>query len=121
MKKILIVDDMFVSLQMTENMLAGQYETFCASSPEEAMEIYRKEQPDLMIVDYAMPNMTGVELMKILQEEAGKEIPFIIMKADGNVESETSIFDSGARDFIRKPFNPKILLWRVANVFRAVG
>ena len=120
MKKILIVDDMLVSLMMTESMLAGQYEAFCASSPEEAIEIYHKEQPDLMIVDHAMPKMTGVELMKILQKEAGKEIPFIIMTADRIVESETAIFDSGARDFIRKPFTPKIFLWRVANVFRAV-
>ena len=70
-------------------------------------------------VNYAMPKMTGVELMKNLQKEAGKEIPFIIMMADSKIESE--IFDSGARDLIHKPFIPEILLWRVANVFRAVG
>ena len=119
MKKILIVDNMLIPLMMTESMLAGKYETFCAQSPEEAMEIYRKEQPDLMIVDYNILTMTGVKFMKILQEEAGKEIPFIIMMADSNIESET--FDSGARDLIHKPFIPEILLWRVANVFRAVG
>lgn len=121
MKKVLIVDDMLVSLMMTESMLAGQYEAFCASSPEEAIEIYRKEQPDLMIVDHAMPKMTGVKLMEILQKEAGKEIPFIIMMADRSVEIEAAAFDGGARDVIYKPFRPEVLLRRVANVFRAVG
>ena len=43
MKKILIVDDMIVSLMMTENMLAEHYKTICASSGEEAMQIYRQE------------------------------------------------------------------------------
>jgi len=118
MKKILIVDDVDVLLEMTAFMLAGQYENFCASSPEQAIEVYRKEKPDLVICDYSMPDMTGLELMKILQKEAGKEIPFIITLADA--DNEIAAFDGGARDVIRKPFKPEVLLRRVANVFRAV-
>ena len=69
MKKILIVDDMIVSLMITENMLAGQYETFCAQSAKEAMEVYRKEKPDMILSDFRMPGMTGYEMQIELQNE----------------------------------------------------
>ena len=59
MKKILIVDDMMVSLMMTENILATQYITVCASSGKEAIEMYRKERPDMVLSDLRMPGMSG--------------------------------------------------------------
>lgn len=121
MKKILIVDDMLVSLLMTENMLAGQYQTFCASSPEEAMELYRKEKPDMILSDYRMPGMTGYEMQIALQNEFHRKIPFMFMTADKSEELESKGFDNGAMDFIRKPFKPEVLLRRVANIMQTVG
>ena len=121
MKKILIVDDMLVPLMMTENMLAGQYETFCAQSPEEAMEIYRNEKPDMVLSDFRMPGMTGYEMQIELQNEFHKKIPFMFMTADSSEEVESKGFDNGAMDFIRKPFKPEVLLRRVANILHTVG
>lgn len=120
MKKILIVDDMMVSLMMTENMLADNYETFCASSGKEAIEIYRKEKPDMVLSDLRMPGMTGYELQLALQEEYHKIIPFMFMTADSDEETESKGFDNGAMDFIRKPFRPDVLLRRVANIMQTV-
>ncbi len=120
MKKILIVDDMMVSLMMTENMLADQYETFCASSGKEAIEIYRKELPDMVLSDLRMPGMSGYELQLALQEEYHKIIPFMFMTADHDEETESKGFDNGAMDFIRKPFRPDVLLRRVANIMHNV-
>ena len=120
MKKILIVDDMMVSLMMTENMLADNYETFCASSGKEAIEIYRKEKPDMVLSDLRMPGMTGYELQLALQEEYHKIIPFMFMTADHDEETESKGFDNGAMDFIRKPFRPDVLLRRVANIMQTV-
>ena len=120
MKKILIVDDMMVSLMMTENMLADQYETFCASSGQEAMEIYRQEKPDMVLSDLRMPGMTGYELQLALQEEFHQVIPFMFMTADHTEETESKGFDNGAMDFIRKPFRPDVLLRRVANIMQTV-
>ncbi len=120
MKKILIVDDMMVSLMMTENMLAGQYQTFCASSGKEAMEIYRKELPDMVLSDLRMPGMTGYELQLALQEEFHQTIPFMFMTADHDEETESKGFDNGAMDFIRKPFRPDVLLRRVGNIMQTV-
>ena len=121
MKKILIVDDMLVPLMMTENMLAGEYQTFCAQSAKEAMEIYRKEQPDMVLSDYRMPGMTGYEMQIELQNEFHKEIPFMFMTADEDKDVESRGFDNGAMDLIHKPFEPKILLRRVANILKTVG
>lgn len=121
MKKILIVDDMIVPLMMTENMLAGQYETFCAQSAKEAMEIYRKERPDMVLSDFRMPGMTGYEMQIELQNEFHAKIPFMFMTADNTDEVESRGFDNGAMDLIHKPFKPEVLLRRVANILQTVG
>ena len=120
MKKILIVDDMEVSLMMTENMLSEHYQTFCASSGLEAMDVYRKEKPDMVLSDFRMPGMTGYELQQALQEEYHETIPFMFMTADHNEEVESKGFDNGAMDFIKKPFRPDVLLRRVANIIQTV-
>lgn len=120
MGKILIVDDMQVSLMMTENMLAGQYETVCASSGKEAIEVYRRELPDMVLSDLRMPGMSGFELQRTLQDEYHDTIPFMFMTADHDEEIESTGFDNGAMDFIRKPFRPDVLLRRVGNIMQTV-
>lgn len=120
LRKILIVDDMMVSLMMTENILATQYITVCASSGKEAIELYRKERPDLVLSDLRMPGMSGYELQLTLQEEYHEVIPFMFMTADHDEETESKGFDNGAMDFIRKPFRPDVLLRRVGNILQTV-
>ena len=120
MKKILVVDDMLVSLMMTENMLATQYEVVCASSGQEAIEVYRQENPDMVLSDLRMPGMSGYELQSTLQDEYKKIIPFMFMTADNDEQTEIQGFENGAMDFIKKPFLPDILLRRVANILQTV-
>ncbi len=120
MQKILIVDDMTVSLMMVENMLSTRYETVCAESGEEALELFRKERPDMVLSDLRMPGMSGFELMQKLQAEYHETIPFMFMTADHDEETETAGFDNGAMDFIRKPFRPDVLLRRVGNIMQTV-
>lgn len=120
MKKILIVDDMMVSLLMTENILASEYEVVTASSGEEAIEVYNKEHPDMVLSDLRMPQMTGYELQLTLQEQHHETIPFMFMTADQAEEVESQGFDNGAMDFIRKPFRADVLLRRVGNILQTV-
>ena len=121
MKKILIVDDVDMLREMTAFMLEGLYETVCAGSAEEAMEIYRKEKPDMILSDFRMPGMTGYEMQIALQNEFHRKIPFMFMTADKSEEVESKGFDNGAMDFIRKPFKPEVLQRRVANILQTVG
>ena len=77
MKKIMIVDDEQISLMMTEHILATAYQTVTASSGTEAIELFKKEKPDLVLSDLHMPGMTGLELQSALQSESAEQIPFM--------------------------------------------
>ena len=120
MKKILIVDDMEVTREMAAYMLSSQYTTFCAASGREAIDIYRKEHPDMILSDFRMPGMSGFDLQLALQKEYNTTIPFMFMTADKDEETESKGFDIGAMDFIRKPLNPDVLLRRVGNIMQTV-
>nr|WP_297704428.1 diguanylate cyclase [uncultured Butyrivibrio sp.] len=118
--KILIVDDEKISLRMTDHILSSEYETICASSGKEAITLYKSEHPDLVLSDLRMPEIDGFTLQKSLQDELGKQIPFMFMTADKNDEAESKGFAIGALDFIRKPFRADVLLRRVSNILKTV-
>ena len=116
--KILIVDDETISLRMTDNILSSQYRTICASSGQEAIDIMENEAPDLVLSDLRMPVIDGFKLRQIVQEDMGKNIPFMFMTADKKDETESKGFSIGALDYIRKPFRADVLLRRVDNIFK---
>ena len=118
MQKILIVDDDEFMLRFTMLILskAKKYELICASSGEEAINLFEKHQPDMVLSDLRMPEMDGYELYQKLQEKGAGNIPIMFMTADENDESESKGFEMGAADYIRKPLKADILLRRVANI-----
>ncbi len=118
MKKILIVDDEASILTVMRRILSKQYEVVCASSGTEALEIFDKEMPDLVLSDLRMPEMDGYELRHFLQEKS--DVPFIFMTADDSNESESKGFEIGAADYIRKPANPEVLLRRLGNIVQNI-
>lgn len=118
--KILIVDDEKISLRMTDHILSSEYDTVCAASGKEAIELYKSEHPDLILSDLRMPEMDGFTLQKELQDMEHKQIPFMFMTADKNDETESKGFSIGALDFIRKPFRADVLLKRVSNILKTV-
>ena len=120
MKKVLIVDDAQFMQKVVSNILSPQYDTFCASSGEEAMELYERERPDLVLSDLIMPQITGLELRRLMVEKYGEQIPFMFMTADEHEESESLGLEAGALDYIRKPFKPEVLLRRVDNIMRQI-
>ena len=120
MKKILIVDDAQFMQKVTSGILSEKYETVCASSGPEAMELYEAEKPDMVLSDLIMPQMTGLELQRLLTEKYDEHIPFMFMTADEREENESLGLEAGAMDYIRKPFKPEVLLRRVDNIMRHV-
>ena len=120
MKKIMIVDDEKISLMMTNHILSSAFETVCASSGEEAISLFKKEMPDMVLSDLRMPGISGYELQQTLQKESSEQIPFMFMTADTDEETESKGFENGAMDFIHKPFRADVLLKRVGNILQTV-
>ena len=116
MTKILIVDDEPMMLMVTKKILSEKYEIICAGSAREALDLYPKEQPDMILTDLLMPEMTGFEMHKLLREKYSNEIPVMYMTADDADETEMQGLDLGAADFIHKPFRADVLLRRVENI-----
>ncbi|MBR1805053.1 MAG: diguanylate cyclase [Selenomonadaceae bacterium] len=117
MRKILIVDDEKIMLRIASKILSKEYETLCANSGAEAVEIFRRERPDMVLSDLLMPGMDGYELHRILQEQSAEAVPIIFMTADDSDESESRGLGVGAADYIRKPLKPDVLIGRVKNIF----
>ena len=117
MKKILVVEDEKIMLMLARRMLASKYEIVTAKSGAEAIEIFEKERPDLILSDLLMPEMDGYELHRILQEKSSEPVPIIFMTADDSPASESKGFDVGAADYIHKPLKADVLLRRVGNIF----
>ncbi|MBR3745463.1 MAG: response regulator [Selenomonadaceae bacterium] len=116
MKKILLVDNMEVGREFIETVLSTMYETFGASTGEEALKIFREARPDLVLSKVRLPDMSGAELLNKLQSEFGEIIPFVMTGIDNASETESEALKSGAWDFIRIPFAPEILFCRLEKV-----
>lgn len=116
MKKILIVDDDYVMLQIMNRILSKEYEIVSALSGEAALELFDREQPDMVLSDLRMPGMDGYELRCKLRKKS--DVPFILMTADESDESERKGLDIGAADYIRKPANADVLLRRISNIMQ---
>ena len=115
MQKILIVDDEQMMLMLAKRVLSEKYEVVTARSGAEGIEVYDREQPDMILSDLLMPEMNGFEMYETLQKNSDKHIPIIFMTSDDSDEAEGRGFDQGAADFLRKPFRPAALLRRVDN------
>lgn len=118
-KKILVVDDEIHIVQIVKFNLAkrGGYEVVTGKNGEQGYELAQKEKPDLILSDVMMPKMSGFEFCeKAKQNEELKDIPFIILTAKGQESDIEAGESSGADDYITKPFSPKALLSKVAEV-----
>ncbi|MBQ9493615.1 MAG: diguanylate cyclase [Oscillibacter sp.] len=120
MKKILIVDDATFMRKVTSRALSVKYQILCASSGQEAVRIYEEERPDLILSDLYMPDMTGLELQRTLQDQYQRVVPFVFITSDEREENESRGLEAGAIDYIRKPFKPEVLLRRVDNAMRQI-
>ena len=114
---ILVVDDSGLNLRFAMNILKDHFRVACASSGMAALDIMKKKIPDLILLDYHMPEMDGFEFIEKLKEvEEYKDIPIIMLTADSDRETEVRGFQAGVMDFIIKPFVDEIMLQRVGRI-----
>ncbi|MBF0454586.1 MAG: hybrid sensor histidine kinase/response regulator [Magnetococcales bacterium] len=113
--KILVVDDEKTNIDVLVGLLNSHYRTVVAKDGPQALKRARSDQPpDLILLDIMMPKMDGFEVCQRLKEDkATARIPVIFVTGMDDPKDETRGLESGAVDFIRKPFNPKVVLARV--------
>jgi len=111
---VLIVDDVAKNLQVLGTILSKQeYKVAAANNGEQAIKIAKKTLPDLILLDIMMPGIDGLEICARLKKDPGtKDIPVIFLTA--KIESEDIVkgFETGAVDYVTKPFNSTELLAR---------
>jgi two-component system alkaline phosphatase synthesis response regulator PhoP len=119
-ERILVVDDEEDILELVRFNLAREgYDLVCTMSGEEALEMARKEHPDLLVLDLMLPGIDGLEVAKILKNDVKtKDIPIIMLTAKGEEADIVTGLELGADDYVTKPFSPRVLVARVRAALR---
>lgn len=116
--KVLSVDDS----TLIRRLLARLFQPFdCdwleATNGEEGLAVATREKPDLILLDYNMPVMDGLTMLRKLREDAAlKRTPVIMLTADSGPESLATVARLGVRDYVTKPFRDDQLLAKVGRV-----
>jgi len=114
-KTIFLVDDVISNLTTAEEALSEHYRVVALSSAAKMFAALEKFDPDLILLDVEMPEMSGFEAMMKLKESDYSEIPVIFLTGRTDDVSEAHGIKLGAVDFIMKPFSKPVLLNRIKN------
>ena len=124
---IVVVDDDISNLKIAGKILSSNNMRVTALNSGQSLIDYVREKgaPDLILLDINMPGMDGFETLRkyrVMEEELNiPKVPVIFLTADEDSASESKGFDMGVSDYIRKPFNPDILIRRVENIVNTHG
>ncbi len=117
--KILIVDDEKANIRFLEIILqqAGFTNVYSTTDPRQAHSFFRNIQPDIVLLDLAMPHMDGFAVMQQFQEEvADKLVPIVVLTADATLMTKHKALSEGASDFLTKPLDETEVLLRIHNL-----
>ncbi|TGB02331.1 response regulator [Halobacillus salinus] len=117
MKRILVADDEEVLRMLITDTLEDEgYEVIEASDGAEALSIMGQESLDLVILDYMMPEYTGIEVASQLSEEWKQQTPLVMLTAKTQDSDIQQSKDVGIRYFMAKPFSPLELIQMVEEI-----
>jgi putative two-component system response regulator len=116
--KIMVVDDEEGTILTVQHHLKKEgYENFIfTTKPREAIELLRREEPDVVLLDIRMPEVSGLDILRVKELDPSLEhIPVIVLTATTDPITKRSALDLGATDFLTKPVDPNDLAPRVRN------
>ncbi len=100
----------------------ASYDVVEAESSEQALQLLDRGIPELAIIDWMLPNMSGVDLARRLRrDELTQSMPIIMLTARGEEADKLRSFESGVDDYVTKPFSPRELLARIKALLRRSG
>ncbi|MCL0050307.1 response regulator [Dehalococcoidia bacterium] len=116
MAKVLVVDDaQFMRMRATKLLTQNGYEVIEAANGVEAVQRYKEERPDAVMLDITMPDMDGLEALKQLRKiDPGARIAMVTAMGQQSIVLEA--IKAGARDFVVKPFDPNRVLTAVQKM-----
>ena len=121
-KKILAVDDEKHIVRLIQvNLERAGYEVATANDGAQALEMVAQDKPDLIVLDWMMPQLNGMETLKRLKaNEATADIPVIMLTAKSQDQDVFKGWQSGVDSYLTKPFNPMELLTFVKRIFASL-
>ena len=119
-QSILVIDDVADNVLLLQDQLEDDgYEVLTAASGEEGLRVATDKRPDLVLLDIMMPGMDGFTvLQKLRGQPETRDLPVLMVSALDDAESITKGLDSGAQDYLVKPFNLEIVQARVRTALR---
>jgi two-component system, OmpR family, response regulator MtrA len=117
---VLVVDDDAALAEMLTIVLSNEgFETVVCGSGDQALGMFRSERPDIVLLDLMLPGMDGVDVCKAIRAESG--VPIVMLTAKNDTVDIVVGLESGADDYIVKPFKPKELVARIRARLRRLG
>jgi len=119
-KRILLVDDEAQLVELVKMRLeANGYQVLTAYDGKEALDVAKKEMPDLIILDLMLPKIDGYKVCRMLKfDEKYKKIPIILFTARALEADKKVGMEVGADDYITKPFEPELLLMKIKDFLK---
>ena len=115
--RILVVDDDVALAEMISIVLRGEgYVPIQAFDGKEALDLFPDAKPDLVLLDVMLPGLDGIQVCSAIREMSG--VPVIMLTAKGDTTDVVRGLESGADDYVVKPFNPKELVARIRTRLR---
>lgn len=118
MSKVIVIDDEpFILMMIEDKLKKAKIEVTTLRESKNALQVIRDIRPDLVILDWMMPELSGIELCRMIKSDAElKDIPVFMLTAKGQDSDEQLGFQCGVSRYITKPFSPRSLLEMVQEI-----
>ncbi len=118
---LIVEDEVAIVTMLRYNLEREGFRVYTTGDGEEAITMVKEYMPDIIVLDWMLPGMTGIEICKQLRwNNDTKNIPIIMLSARGEESDRIRGLDVGADDYMVKPFSPSELVARIKAVFRRI-
>ena len=116
-KVFYVEDEVFLARIVKESLESREFDVIMENDGAKALDLFKKSQPDICVLDVMLPNKDGFEIADEIRE-INENIPIIFLTAKTQTEDVVKGFTLGANDYIRKPFSMEELIVRIQNLLR---
>ena len=118
MSKVIVIDDEpFILMMIEDKLKKAKIDVTTLRESRNALAVIREQKPELIILDWMMPELSGIDLCKLIKSDPElKEIPIFMLTAKGQDSDEQQGFQCGVSRYITKPFSPRSLLEMVEEI-----